>query len=178
MLSDGQRYRPVSYYLKKSLDDLATELVARAARIEPRLAKLDPSRRFQRARGRLIILRAFLPLLVRSLDLKKLLKGNRAMAILRIVFGALAGRPLKGVLRRHMTVQDGMLMVVLPFEEYHSIEAARLQDCPSAFAFLDPDSGKVRTLPVCVWGMYKPAIQRKIMAAYRPEAANRAQAAS
>ena len=178
MLSDGERYRPISHYLKRSLDDLAAEMMDRAARIEPRLARLAPDRWLQRTRGRLVILHAFLPVLARSVDLRKALKGSRVLAILRILGGLLAGGRVKDVVRRHTTVQDGMLMVVLPFEEYHSIEAARLQDCPSAFAFLDPDSGRVRTLPVCVWGIYKGDIQRRIMAAHRSATAESALAAS
>jgi len=58
---------------------------------------------------------------------------------------------------------------VLPFEEYHSVESARLQDCPSAFAYGDPETGAVRTVPVCLWGVYKNGIQRRIMESYAPD---------
>jgi hypothetical protein len=47
-------------------------------------------------------------------------------------------------------------------EEYHSIEGARLENCPSGFVYEDPDTGEVKTIPVCAWSLYRTGIQRKI----------------
>jgi hypothetical protein len=166
LLGDGERYRPLSHYLRKPLEEIAEEVVSRAARIDRKLAGLDAHKPFQRLRGRLIVLRGFAGLLVRSINTRALLRGNRFLSGLRILGGVLVGKSLKGQLRKHTTVQTAMLMVILPFEEYHSVESARLQDCPSAFAYGDPETGEVKTIPVCLWGVYKSGIQRRIMACY------------
>ena len=51
---------------------------------------------------------------------------------------------------------------VLPFEEFHSVEGHRLRTCATGFAFEDPDTGVVRTVPVCTWGLYRDGVERKI----------------
>jgi len=166
LISDGKRYRPLSHYLRRPLEDVAQELVRRADKVAGRLAGLDPERRLQRWLGRLRVLRAFGPLALRSVDFRKVARGKPLRAALRILGGLVIGRRLKDLLRRHTAVQDVMLMIVLPFEEYHSVESARLQDCFAGFAYEDPDTGEVRTRPVCIWGLYKDEIQRKIAAKY------------
>jgi uncharacterized radical SAM superfamily Fe-S cluster-containing enzyme len=170
LLTDGTRYWPLSRFLKRPLKDVAEEVVVRAKKIEPKLAGLDPARALQRWRGRLLVLRTFGPLVLRSLDLRALFGGSPLAALFRIGWGLVRGKRLKNLLRQNAVVQGAMMMVVLPFEEYHSVEAARLQDCPSGFAFEDPATGQVRTLPVCVWSHYKADIQRGIMEKYEAEA--------
>lgn len=165
LLSDGTRYRPFNDYLKIPLDELGAEIVTRCKRIEPKLARLDPAKWGQKWRGRLIIIRAFAGLAVRALNTRMILKGNRLLALLRIAGGLVTGKRFKDVLRANTNVQSAMLMVILPFEEYHSVESARLENCPSAFAYEDPETGEVRTVPVCMWGLYKNDVQRRIAAA-------------
>jgi hypothetical protein len=108
--------------------------------------------------------------MVRVLDTKRLLRGNRFLAVARILGGVMTGKRLKDQLRKHTNVQSAMLMVVLPFEEYHSVESARLEGCPSGFAYEDPQTGAVKTVPVCMWGLYKNDIQRKIAEKYQAAA--------
>ena len=170
LLSDGTRYRPLSDYLKRTLDELGEEIVSGCKRIEPKLARLDPGKWLQKWRGRLIVIRAFGPLVARSLNSRMVFKGNRLLAVMRILGGLMLGKKLKNLLRAHTNVQGAMLMVILPFEEFHSVESARLENCPSAFAYEDPDTGEVRTVPVCMWGLYKNDVQRRIAAAYAGEA--------
>ncbi len=171
LLSDGQQYWPLSRYLKRPMDEIAERVVSRAREIDGKLAGLDPARFLQKWRGRLLVLRTFGSLVAGSLNFKVLLKGSRVLAAVRILGGLLVGKKLKHLLRKHTNVQDAMLMVILPFEEYHSVESARLQDCPSAFAFEDPDTGEVRTVPVCLWSLYKNDIQRKLAEKYTAKAA-------
>ena len=169
LVSDGERYRPASYYLKRSLDDIAQDMVVLARRIEGRLARLDPDRWLQRLRGRLLICRTFAGLVLRSVNFKRVTKGNPLLALLRIAVGFALGRRPEDLIRRHTNVQGLMLMIVLPFEEYHSVESARLENCFAAFAYLDPDTDEVKTVPVCMWGSYKPNVQRKLAQKYRAE---------
>ncbi len=166
LLSDGSQYWPMSRYLKRPLDDVAAEAVERIKAMQGKLDRLDPAKRLDRWRGRWMVLRAFAGLAARSLDTRRVLKGNRLFALARILGGMVAGKRLKHLLRRHTNIHSAMLMVVLPFEEFDSIEAARLENCPSAFVYEDPDSGEVKTLPVCIWNLYKNGIQRKIAEKY------------
>jgi hypothetical protein len=166
LVSDGERYRPLSHYLKRSVDEITQELVTRCKEIDVKLAGLDTDRWLQRLRGRLIVIRGLAGLVRSSVNFKRLLRGNRLLATARIVSGLLAGRSQDDVLREHTNIKGSMLMVVLPFEEYHSVESARLQGCPSAFAFENPDTGQVETVPVCMWSLYKNETQRRIMAKY------------
>ena len=171
LFSDGERYHPIGSFLKEPLDELAEEFVAIAQDVDPRLARLNEKKWLDRQRGRLSVIWNFGGLLLGALDSRSILKGNRVLAGMRILGGLIMGERLKDLLRKHTNVVDMMLMVVLPFEEYHSIESARLQDCFAAFAYEDPDTGKVETLPVCIWGLYKNDIQRRIAAKYEAVAA-------
>jgi organic radical activating enzyme len=171
VVSDGERYHALSYYLKRPVTELAAEAVRRLRNINPRLERLDPRRRWQRLRGRLLVLRTLGGLALRSLRWRRVFGGSPVLGILRIGGGLLAGRRMKDLLRRHTNVRDAMLMIVLPFEEYHSVESARLQYCFAGFAYEDVDDGTVKTLPVCVWGLYKSDIQRRIAEKYETRVA-------
>ncbi|KPK59524.1 MAG: hypothetical protein AMK73_08575 [Planctomycetes bacterium SM23_32] len=166
LISDGNQFWPLSRYLKRPLDEIAEEVVSLSERLEPELSRLDPQKWLDRKRGQVKVLRAFLPLLFRSLNFRQLFGKDPWWAGLCVVGGLLIGRKLKQQVRKHSTVRDAMLMVVLPFEEAHSVEAARLQECPSAFVYEEPETGEVKTMPVCVWGLYKNEIQRKIAEKY------------
>ncbi len=167
LVSDGERYRPLSHYLKMPLEEVAEQVVSRCEKMDARLSRLDPQRRFQRLRGRLLIIRKFAGLALKAIDLRKLLKGNRFLTSLRILGGLLVGKSLKTQIRKHGNAHDVMLMVVLPFEEYHSVESARLQNCWTGFVYEDPETDEVKTIPVCTWGMYKSDIQRRIADRYK-----------
>jgi len=170
-LSDGERYRPIGHYLKKPLHEVADEVVRRADKIDARLARLNPERFLQRWQARLIVTRTFAPVLLRSLDFRKIAKGRPVVAALKILAGLLAGKRLKEQARKHLTVTDTLGMVVLPFEEYHSIDSERLQNCKAGFAFEDPDSGQIKVVPVCSYSLFRDEVERKIMARYGAAAA-------
>jgi len=172
LFSDGERFHPINYFLKMPLSELGAEIVRRAKPLEARVARLDPKRFLQRWRGRLLVLRTYLGLARRAFDGRKIFRGNPTLGLLRVVGGVLLGRRLKDQLRRHTRFRDTLLMVILPFEEYHSIEGERLQNCPSGFAFLDPDTDRVKTIPVCGYPLYREAIERRIAEKYQsqPEA--------
>jgi hypothetical protein len=56
--------------------------------------------------------------------------------------------------------------VVLPFEEPRTVDSAKLLRCPAAFAYEDPDSREVKTMPTCAWIIYKDEIMRRIAENY------------
>ena len=169
LLSDGESYRPVEQYLHGSMEGAVDRIAERAGKIEPVLSSLDPERWLQRQVGRAVIAAAFLGLLLGLLDFKALCKRNPAVTALSIFGGLLTGKRLKDQLRRCLVVESGLLMIVLPFEEYHSVESARMQNCRAGFAFENPDTGDIETIPVCLWGEYKNDLQRRIMDSYSDE---------
>ena len=166
LFSDGERYHALSHYMRRSAYDVAEEAVGIAERIGPRLERLDRATWLGRWRGRLAIAWAFGGLLRRAVHWRHVLRGSRVLAVLRILGGLAVGRKAKDVFRRHTQVHDALRMIVLPFEEYHSIDGARLLNCTAGFVFEDPDTGEVRTIPVCAFSLYKTEIQRKIAEKY------------
>ena len=169
LFSDGERWHALSHYTKRPMDEVAAELVAIGRTLGRKLAGLDPERWSHRWRGRLAVVRALFGPWRRTFRLRRVFCGSPTVAVARILFGLARGRRLKDLLRRHTTIRGVLHMIVLPFEEYHSIEGARLENCPSGFAFEDPDTGEIRTVPVCAWSLYKTEIQRKLAAKYAPE---------
>ena len=166
LFSDGTRYWPVGHFLKRPLDEVVEESVRRAKAVDAKLERLDPAKWFQRWRGRLIVLRTFGRLWLKALNLRAITKGSPYIAAARIVGGVMIGRKLKDQLRRHTRFNHILGMVVLPFEEAHSIESERLRNCAAAFAFEDPDTGEVRTIPVCSWPLFRDDVERKIAKKY------------
>lgn len=76
------------------------------------------------------------------------------------------GKKIKHLLRRHTRCHSILRLIVLPFEEKECVEAARLVDCPAAFAFEHPETREVRLMPVCAWAIYKDDILRNTTAHY------------
>ena len=165
LFSDGTRYRPISHFLKQPLDEACQETVRRAKAIDAKLDRLDPKRWLDRWRGRLLVARTFGGLWFRALSLKRITKGHPILAPMRILGGALFGKRLKDQLRKHTGITHILGMIVLPFEEYHSVEAERLKHCTAGFAFEDPDTGEIITIPVCAFSLFRD-IERRIAVKY------------
>jgi hypothetical protein len=55
---------------------------------------------------------------------------------------------------------------MLPFEEQHSIDALRLENCKAVFAYEDTADGQVKTIPACLWYPYRNAFLKKISEKY------------
>jgi len=163
--SDGERYWPIGRFLKRPLSDLARDTVRMAKELDPRFERLDPKRWFSRWRGRLLVARTLGRLWLRAIDLKEVTRGAPALAVTRIIIGLMFGKSFKDLLRKHTRLSNILGMVVLPFEEYHSIESERLKHCTAGFAFEDPDNGNIITIPVCAFSLFRD-IERRIADKY------------
>jgi hypothetical protein len=166
LLSDGEQYRGIGYYTRRPVSQVAATVTDLSLRLAPLLSRLDLNRPLQRAWGTVLVLLRLGPPVVRFLNWRRIMKGNPVAAVVRILAGLAAGRELKDVLRANARIQDAMLMIILPFEEYHSVESERLRHCKTAFAYVDPDTEEVRLVPTCTWPLYRSAIQRKIADKY------------
>jgi len=166
LVSEGSRYRGVNHYLMIGLREPARQLVARGERIRERLERLDPEKPLQGLRGQLLVLRTYLPVVFRALDPKRYCRGDPLAAGLRIAAGLLRGRRFRHLAREHLVVRRVLRLAVLPFEEYHSIDAARLENCKAAFAYEDVDEECIKKVPACMWYEYRDPILRRIAEPY------------
>jgi len=181
LVSDGEKYVPLSHFLKSPIGDFAQALLDAEARLARRQSRIDaratgasPKPAF---RDRLVKLRAILALasiLRRHGRPGRLLKGKGLAKLwhgLALPFGLAFARRTRTVLERHTNVNGVLQIIVLPFEDKFAIETDRLERCPSGFAFWDPRDGQVKHVPVCAWGRHKAAVMWQIMDHYAGEPA-------
>ena len=57
-------------------------------------------------------------------------------------------------------------VAILPFEEQHSIDAARLENCKAVFAYEDVEDGKVKFFAACNYYPYRNPLLKKISEKY------------
>ncbi len=164
LISDGKCYRGINHYLRKPLHQAAAEVAALCRKLEPRLDRLDARRFLPRLRGQVLILWTLLPWVFTGVRFGRLI-GNPFSALGRLVTrrrGRLSGGG-EAVRRRPRRM---LRVAVLPFEEEHSIDAARLEKCKGVFAYEDPDDGRVKYIPGCLWYPYRNAILQKLSNKY------------
>jgi|WetSurMetagenome_2_1015567.scaffolds.fasta_scaffold74683_2 7,8-dihydro-6-hydroxymethylpterin dimethyltransferase len=166
LISDGQHYRSVSHYLKKSFKDVVLDMAARCKKIEPSLDRLDPTKFFQRQRGRIIIVRALLPWGLASVKFVALADGKPVRALLKLIWKGIFGKKAEGKLSRSRRPRRLLRVGMLPFEEQHSVDAARMESCKAVFAYEDPADGKVKTIPACLWYPYRNAYLKGLSEKY------------
>jgi hypothetical protein len=167
VVSDGERYWPLSRYLKRPLAELGGDVVNRCLELNPKLSALDRNKWLHRLWGRYLIVKKFIGVVFSALNFKTIAKGSRVLTFFRILGGLIAGKRLKVLLRKYTNTHAVLLMIVLPFEEPHSVESARLHRCFSGFVFEDPDTDEVKTIPTCTWSFYRKTIQEKIAEKYK-----------
>jgi len=166
LISDGEHYRGINYYLKKPFSQMAVELAAIIKTLEPKLDKLDPEKFLDRLRGQLFLIRKLTPFGFRSISGSRLTGGKPVRALLKLIFGRLFSRESKDELHRSRRPRRVLRVGMLPFEEQHSVDAARMESCKAVFAYEDPADGSVRTIPACLWYPYRNAILEKLSKKY------------
>ena len=167
-VSDGERYRPIGQYLNHPVTELLAEFLSRAEKLNPRLKGLDPERWFHRWKGRFLVIWTYAGLAVRATNFEKVFKSNRTLTILSILAGVLTGKKSRRVLRKHTRLHEALATVVLPFEEWDSVESGRMQRCTSVFVYLDPDTERVARVPFCMWWKYRKETFQRIGRKYPP----------
>ena len=164
LVSDGKTYRSINQYLKKPFPEVASEWAQACDRIAPKLDRLDTKKFFQRQRGRALVIRTLLPVVLRTVDFGKLTDGKPVRAVLKLLFGRLFGGPAAGAKGRRP--RRLLRVAMLPFEELHSVDAARMENCKAVFAYEDTDDGKIKTIPACMWYPYRNPILKKLSEKY------------
>jgi 7,8-dihydro-6-hydroxymethylpterin dimethyltransferase len=163
LISDVKTSCSINHYLKRPLSQVALECAALSKQIEPQLDRLDPDKFFQRIRGQLLV--------IRTLGWW----GLRTVRIWRLKpIRSLAGAAFQHFFRKLSRLAGFRIrrsrrifrVVVLPIEEQHSIDAARLKSCKAAFAYEDVDDGRVKYFPACSWYPYRNPLLEKISQKY------------
>jgi hypothetical protein len=145
---------------------VAVDLAALSKSIEPRLDRLDPTKFFQRQWGRLICIKTFLPWGLRTIRFRELADGKPVRALLKLIMAGLFGKKAEGELSRSRRPRRLLRVGMLPFEEQHSVDAARMESCKAVFAYEDVADGKVKTIPACLWYPYRNAFLKKLSEKY------------
>jgi hypothetical protein len=165
LIPDGESYRGLNHYMTKSLPQAAGELAQIVQRIEPKLARLDPSHPLERLRGKLICFVAILPWLLRTMDKRRVFGGNPLTGAIRSAWSLWkrqrtkrrTGRPAPATYLR---------VAVLPFEEQHSIDSERLKSCRVGMPYEEIETGRIKIIPHCIWYPYRNELLRKIADKY------------
>lgn len=166
LVSDGETYRSVGHYLKKSLKQAAQEFMEISKRIDPKLERLDRDKFFQRVRGQLLLARVLGPWFFKTVDFKRLAGGSPLLALIKLGFGRLFRKRGSSDMpnRRARRV---LRVGVLPFEEQHSVDAARMESCKASFVYEDVTDGKIKYIPACLWYPYRNPLLKQIADKYK-----------
>lgn len=156
LISDGKKYLPPSHFLKTSMDEAIQDILTLDAIMRKKFAEKSTTLRKRRL---LYGLRMY-KFLKQHVDLRSVFGGSPTLGVLKILFGLMAGKKGKDLLRNHTRMQGILRIIILPFEEKECVEAARLVDCPAAFAYEHPEAKDIRFMPVCAWSLHKDNILR------------------
>jgi len=163
LVSDGEKFRSIRHYLKSSLRQAAVEFAVLSKKIEPWLDRLDPKKFFQRLYGQLLVIRTFLPWAFRTIHFRRL---HLFRSCAKGILGRIVHRPARKGPFMSRRARSIIRVAILPFEEQHSIDAARLQNCKAVFAYEDVEDGKVKYFPACSWYPYRNPLLEKISQKY------------
>ena len=124
-------------------------------------------------KGKLLFLRA---ILTAAREVKphvrvgSLIKGRglgKLYHAMAIPLGYLSGQRSRNIYARHTNIQGSLQLIVLPFEDRANVESHRMERCPNAFAYYDPKTDRVGTVPTCAWAVFlKTQAMRGIAEAY------------
>jgi len=171
LVSDGAEYRPITHFMKgDSLYAAVDDFVERDSRFGKRMDRLRKGLLgrlgLERITGMLLGVHVLSATIMKNANLRNILGEYAWLKLANICFGLLLGGKGKRILRRNTHLRNILRIVVLPFEETRTLDSAKLKRCPAAFAYEDPDTRKIRTTPVCAWGLQKNEILKGIMANY------------
>jgi hypothetical protein len=122
-------------------------------------------------RGQYLVLKTFGPLAVKAVDFRQLFKGHPLLNLLRMGVAYVRGKRGRELTSPYVDAPRFLRIVVLPFEEYHSLDSTHLRACKAVFAYEDVQTGGVRTIPACAWNSHRNELLRGIAEKYRSPAA-------
>ena len=165
LIPDGQTYRGINHYINKPLAETAREFADRVKKIEPKLAKLDPKKPFQRLHGKFLCFAAMVPWLLRSINIHNVFGNHPILGMIKTAWNLWKRHRTKRITKRPAPVTY-LRVAVLPFEEQHSIDSERLKSCKVGMPYEDVKTGQIEIIPHCLWYPYRNEILKTIADKY------------
>ena len=164
LVSDGEKYVSASNYLKTSLYRLISDL----RELEKYAASGFKDDRISLFR-KLGVYRRALSVAGKHLNFGAVVGAKGPVAFLKwakMIGKIIGGRRLKDVLRRDTKLRGMLQLIIFSFEDEKTTESERLSMCTSCFAYVDPETDAIKTLPTCTWERYKKPIMKRIAEKY------------
>jgi uncharacterized radical SAM superfamily Fe-S cluster-containing enzyme len=152
LISDGEKYVPLSRYMKKSLFSLAADI----RKIDDRAARLSKIRVSAARKAGLAI--AIAGVFAAHINFGAVVGASGMKAAgrwLGIIGSAMAGKRFKDVIKERTRIKSILQILLLPFEDDYTVESERLEKCASCFAYIDGITGAVKSIPFCIWEKFK-----------------------
>lgn len=166
LVSDGERYLPISSYLKSTLSGLLVELRRLDTELASKSAKI-PISGLRRMVFDLSTFATLMNVLRKNLDLDRIFGGSKLHGVVSAVADLLRGRKIDAILKERTNFKHVLTLLTIPYEDKGGLEDARLKDCPAVFAYEDVDTGRIKTTAFCSWQTIKDDVCRKIQAHYQ-----------
>jgi uncharacterized radical SAM superfamily Fe-S cluster-containing enzyme len=161
MISDGNKYQPLTKFLKNPQDEILLEAIKLDEKMGMKLKHSAIAKVFGKSGKKIILGVAILKFLKKNVNFQEVFGDRTKSKLLKIAWGLLRGERLKNLLRKYTKCRSLLRLMVLPFEDLENVESDRLVDCPTSFAYEHPITGEIRLMPVCAWVIYKNDILRK-----------------
>lgn len=179
LVSDGERYLPITRYFHCSLPEMINQLYKLEDRLKKRSKGIRESLLADILRGTGVDHRRTMTFLMLISALRPHVKWGalfpgRGLKKIPHIAAALAGVLLgrkTAKYAKHMAFGNVLQVIVLPFEDMDVLETERLERCPNSFGFYDPETDKIGLVPVCAWSMHKTEVMKRLADYYTQEAA-------
>jgi uncharacterized radical SAM superfamily Fe-S cluster-containing enzyme len=177
LLSCQGRFVPLSHFLTTSLAEAVVALGDTDRMLRRRFARQEKglSGRLLKATGlwkhyrRLVAVLTLTHRMSRHVDGPTLLGCVRSEIPGRLIklLGTiiLTGRSSKAMMK-YTGFGRALQFIILPFEDKETLETNRLERCRAAFAFINPHTDRVTTVPVCAWTLFSSDMMRGIAEKY------------
>ncbi len=165
VVSDGQKYRPISHYMKKKLSSFLVELKDLDQDLASKDSKI-PSKGPRRKIFQLETIARLSVLIARSIDFKRFFGGPTIKNASMFLMDLCRGRKMDAILANRTAFKHVLTMMTIPYEDEGGLEDARLKDCPAVFAYEDVKTGSIRTTAFCSWQTVKDQVCREIQDFY------------
>jgi len=178
LASNGSQYVSISNFLNESLYNVAAKIKNEETKLEKQLTGFEKSvmAKFLNNFGlkefvsKLLVYSCITKIALKNIDYKKILgETNTIKAFSKgfKIFGKIiTGKNPFHAFAQYSRINNLIQVMVIPFEDKTNMESERLKHCPTHFAYIDPATEQVRTLPVCSWNLFKNDIMRKIVDKY------------
>ncbi len=171
VFSDGQRFVPFGSFLKTPLTDMMRTMRGVDNALRERferpglLGKMANGLGLGKVARRFTAARKMYGVMRKHVDLSKAMGCSKAgvpFRMLKMVLTIMATGSSSKAVKKYTRLGRSMQLLILPFEDKGTLETHRLERCRAVFAFLNPHSDEVNTVPVCAWTLYNKMMLRDI----------------